>query len=142
MKKQLLSNVYAIAGFVPEESSGTAITGDVIDRQGYDSLLAVVNVKASSGTPDTAVALIRIEDAEEQAFNVTNATYVTLAAAADVKSKTTLYYNVDLRGANRYVRIYIDITYTNGTTPKNFIAADLVFGEANVEPVTAAVSQG
>ncbi len=140
MKRQLLQNVYAIAAFVPAENDGTAITGDVIDRSGYQSCLLVVNVKASSGTPTSAAALIRLEHAAEQAFNVTNETFAILAAAADVKSKTTLVYQIDLAAAMQYVRTYIDITYVDGTTPKNFISAELIFGDGQVVPVVTTVS--
>jgi hypothetical protein len=65
------------------------------------------------------------------------ALFLTLAAAQDVKAAQDLQYPISLRGMKRYFRVKLDITYIDGTTPKNQITSTAVLGCKNIEPAVA-----
>lgn len=136
MKRQLLENVVpvkAITTGVEGTNDGTKLTGTVIDRDGYQSAIVAVVYSAATSGADSKCAVV-IEDASEVGFNVTNATFDTLAAALDIHSAGLSYYYIDLAGANRYIRVTLDTTYGDGSSPKNAITAVVILGDKNVGP--------
>ena len=134
MKRQLLENIVPVSAFTPANNDGTAITGDTIDREGYQSAIVVLHFAASTGSPTAPTALFRVEDAAESGFNVTNATWETLETVLDIKTAAIKYYYLDLAQANRYIRVYYDATYSDGSSPKNIVSCEIVLGDKSILP--------
>lgn len=145
MKHTILENIVptqALANSVEGANDGTKLTGSVIDRRGYQSAVIVVAWGAATSGSDSKCAIV-LEDAAEVGFNVTNATFVTLAAAKDVHAVGLAYYNVNLISANAFIRVTLDITYGDGSSPKNPITAIVILGDKNIDPAgSTTVSDG
>lgn len=125
------------------ENDGTAITGVIIDRLGYQSGVLTLNWKASSGTPTTAAASIKVySNTASSSSSPTPVELVTLETALDVKTAGFKQWDLDLSAANRYVYAVVDITYADGTSPKNILAADLILGDKNVQPANSGTVYG
>ena len=136
MISNILQRIAVKNAIKPELNDGTAIVGATIDRLGYEDCYVHINNVASTGTPTTAVAAITIYHGD--ASNMSDeALFLTLAAAQDVKAAQDLQYPISLRGMKRYFRVKLDITYADGTSPKNQITSVAVLGCKNIEPAVA-----
>lgn len=133
-----------VKGYVeiaPVDNDGTLINGVIIDRLGYQSAILELIWAASSGTPTTATAAVSIY------YNSTSSTsgatkLVDLETALNVKTAGYKQYDLDLSAADRYVYAVVDITYADGTTPKNIVAASLVLGDKSSQPANSATVYG
>lgn len=138
MKRNLLENTVGQVAIVSVNTTGTAITGATIDRLGYNSAKIVGSISAAGGTPDTATAaiLLRHDTASTMA---TAATFYTIATALDIDPKAQFVdLDIDLSGANRYIDITFDASYSGGTSPSNEVCFIVILGDKNVEAVAAA----
>lgn len=120
----------------PQASTGTAVSGSIIDRRGYRSGKLIAERAAVTGSPSAAALSLIVQHGN--AANLSDATtYATLETALDIAAAGLKEYLLDLEGAKRYVRCIWDATYTDGTTPGNVIAAQLVLGDRDVNPALA-----
>jgi len=127
----------------PVDNDGTAITGIIIDRLGYQSAKLVVSYAASSGTPTTALAAIKFySNSASSSSSPTPVELVALETAKDIKAAGVAEYDIDLSNAKRYVYPTIDTTYDAGTSPKNIISAVLVLGDKNTQPANSGTVYG
>jgi hypothetical protein len=127
----------SLAAIPPQSNDGTLINGIAIDRRGAMSALVVFAAAAATGTPDSAVALITVEDNTVTTAG-TFVAYKTLVAALNVDPAGKCEeYMINLEGASRYIRVSVDITYVGGTTPANIVCANVVLGDYDVEPKIA-----
>jgi len=125
------------------ENDGTAITSVIIDRLGFQSAKLTLNWKASSGTPTTAAASLKFySNSASSSSSPTPVELVELESALNVKTAGFAQYDIDLSNAKRYVYAVLDITYADGTTPKNILAADLVLADKNVQPANSGTVYG
>lgn len=125
------------------ENDGTKITSIIIDRLGYQSAKLVVNWKASSGSPDTAAAAIDFySNTANSSSSPTPVKLVALETALDVKTAGFATYDIDLSAAGRYVFATLDITYANGSSPKNILSAELILGDKSAQPADAGTVYG
>lgn len=122
-----------VKGIASTLSDGTAISGETVDRLGYESAIATLSYEASSGTPTAATASFLIQHGD--ASNLSDAaTFATFETALNIKTAGFKYYNINLSGAKRYIRLVEDTTYTDGTSPKNQLSADIVLFDKNNDP--------
>jgi hypothetical protein len=127
----------------PVDNDGTAITGIIIDRLGYQSAKLVVSFAASSGTPTTAAAAISMySNSASSSSSPTPVLLVALATAQNIKVAGVVEYDIDLSNAKRYIYPTFDSTYVDGTTPKNIVSAVLVLGDKNVQPANSGTVYG
>lgn len=125
------------------QNDGTAITSTILDRLGYQSAKLCLNWAASSGTPTTAAASLKIySNSASSSSSPTPVELVTLETALDVKTAGFAQYDIDLSNAKRYVYAVLDITYADGTSPKNILAADIIFGDKNTQPENSGTVYG
>ena len=125
------------------ENDGTAITSAIIDRLGYQSGKLTLNWKASSGAPTTAAASLKFySNSASSSSSPTPVELVALESALDVRTAGFAQYDIDFSNAKRYVYAVLDITYADGTTPKNILAADLILGDKNVQPANSGTVYG
>lgn len=122
----------------PASVDGTSTNSTVIDRQGYDTAYVVVQYAAPTGTPSAATTAIVLKtNTASSTSSPTPTTHATLESALDISAAGFQYYAVDLSGANRYVFLNWDATYTGGTTPANIISAQIILGDKKVNPPVA-----
>lgn len=137
MIKQLLQRVKILKAIDPQANTGAAITGEIVDRLGYDDAYVSFNFAAASGSPDTATTALVLQHGD--AANLSDAaTFLTLATALDIDAAAGIAnYAVDLVGAKRYIRLTADATYTGGSTPGNVQGATITLGNKSVNPPVA-----
>jgi hypothetical protein len=126
---------------VPVENDGTQIDGVIIDRLGYQSAKLVISYAASTGSPTTSLAAISFYS--NTASSTSGATLlVALETVKNVKAAGVAQYDIDLSGAHRYVYPVVDITYADGSSPKNLISAVLVLGDKYIQPANSSTVYG
>ncbi|HQM02118.1 MAG TPA: hypothetical protein PLH98_16445 [Ruminococcus flavefaciens] len=128
----------AVKGFPSTLSDGTAITGAVIDRLGYQSALLIFSYEASSGTPTSASAALKVQD-DTASDGSTAADYAVLETAKNIKTAGIAQYMIDLSGANRYLKVIEDTTYVDGSSPKNQVSCEIVLFDKDVDADTTTV---
>jgi hypothetical protein len=133
-----MGRMTAAKGFPSTLSDGTAITGAVIDRLGYNSALLIFSYEASSGNPTSASAALKIQDDTDVAGG-TVADYAVLETAKNIKAAGIAQYYVDLSGANRYLFVVEDTTYVDGSSPKNQVSCEVVLFDKDVDADTTTV---
>ena len=142
-KTNLLQQIAPVVVIAPEDNDGTAITSSIIDRKGYGTAYLNLNWAASSGTPTTAKADIKVySNTASSSSSPTPVLLATLETALDIKAAGTKSWALDLGAANRYVYAVVDVTYVDGTTPKNILSGILILGDKNVEPPVATTVYG
>lgn len=127
----------------PVDNDGTAITSAFIDRLGYDSAYVELQFAASSGTPTTALADIKLyTNSAASASSPTPVLLAQLETVLNIKTAGSKSWAVDLSAAKQYVYAVIDVTYADGTSPKNILAAGIVLGDKSTDPVAAQTIYG
>lgn len=133
-----MGRLTAAKGFPSTLSDGTAITGAVVDRLGYNSALLIFSYEASSGTPDSSAAALKVQD-DTAANGGTAADYAVLETAKNIKTAGIAQYEIDLSGANRYILVVEDTTYVAGSSPKNQVSCEIVLFDKDVDTGPATV---
>jgi len=111
-------------------SSTTSNISSAVDREGYLSAHIAVQLKATAG--DTTNITVQVYDSTESTGTYTiyesaNAT-VTVKATSSV---TASGFDVDLAGADRYIKVYATASSAVCTTT---ITAVCILGDAVTEP--------
>lgn len=127
------SEVKTVRALSPQSNSGgSAVNGVVIDRMGFDSLVATVITGAISGSPTAISMAIKVQHGGasdgSDAADVTGATG-TITTADSVKE-----INVNCEALKRYVRVTQTTTFTGGTTPAVLVGATIALGQAQAGP--------
>lgn len=133
-----MGRLTAVKGFPSTLSDGTVITGAVIDRLGYNSALVIFSYEASDGSPSAAAAALKMQD-DAASNGGTAADYAVLETAKNIKTAGIAQYYVDLSGANRYILMVEDTTYTAGNSPKNQVSCEVVLFDKDVDADTSTV---
>lgn len=130
MPGQTAENIKLMHAFSPRDSAAATITGDAIDRLGYNSARVTLRVGAASGTPDSYTAAWTVaHSATSGGSYVTAYTGTTLTADDTSASKVC-----DLTGLNRYLKVIAVITFVNGTSPKIEAAGLVALCDPGVKP--------
>lgn len=129
----------------PQSSVAAAINGADIDRNLHGVAQSCVlhqTVGALSGGPTTTSVVTKLQHAPDNGSGApgTYADYsvggTVQATAAVTAANGESSLNVDLSGANRWIREVTTIAFTGGASPAALVAADLALGG---EPELAAV---
>jgi hypothetical protein len=137
MNNDLHNNLKLTCVISPISQAGnTAMVGAIIDRQGYGSLEFAITLGTitTAGTAYTAL----LEDADELAFNVTNAAVAdayllgTEALASFVDSEVNTTKKLGYIGSKRYVRLTMTPA---GNTGASTMSAVAVQGSPSISPV-------
>lgn len=121
----------AIAPIDSADTSGVFTAGAVIDRKGYESAVFTCLTGIASGSPTAQVVDFAVYESD-----VSGSGYVAVSGAtgAITADSTAAEINLDLRGVKRYVKVYYDVSFTGGSTPKIEVAGSYSLGEAKVAP--------
>jgi hypothetical protein len=139
--RDLFSRLKGIRGISPQIQTNldTAFVSQIIDRQGFDSLTFFILLGALTDAGVTFVVLV--EDADEVAFNVTNAAVADkyllgteALAGAFTQADDNKVAKIGYRGPKRYVRL--TITPTGNAAGDINIAALALLGHPSDAPLT------
>lgn len=115
----------------------TALVGEIIDRQGFDSLTYLI-ATGSIGDADATFAVL-LE--ESDASNMASATAVADADLLGTEALAGFQFDDDNEcrklgyiGGKRYTRLTITPTANSGTPSGALLAAVAVLGHASIQP--------
>ncbi len=134
MRRKLIEQVKEKACMITTISAAatTAHASSSIDREGYLSAYVVTQCKATAA--DTAAITFYVYDSSDNStfaiYDSANATCSMNATAA----VTANGFNVDLAGANRYIKVYATPAEATNTTATVTVA--VILGDAVEEPAT------
>lgn len=117
--------------------------GTGIDRTGFNSCVLIGKVGAVTGAPSAQTADFKLQHSDTLGGTYTDFTptvpkpggtgaVAQLTAVQSIKKRT-----IDLKSAHRFVRAFVTVALTGGSSPTLFSDATLVFGGADTLPTTA-----
>jgi hypothetical protein len=146
MYSDFLEKTDAVTAILPVSStSASAINGVAIDRTGYLSAGVCLTVGINPSVPTGFTTLIKVQHSLTSTSGdfVDFAAIETFGSAADLTAASvTKYYNVNLRGARKYIRVVVVNTFTGGSSPSSLFGAVVVLGDKNVEPANSSTVYG
>ena len=146
MYSHFIEKTNAVTGLLPVITVGNgAVAGVAVDRLGYLScgLLYTAGICPSVPTGFTVAMKIQHSDTTTSGDFVDFATIETFGTAADLSAASvTTYWDVNLRGAKRYIRAVQTLTFTGGSSPSQLAAIAVVLGDKSVDPAGNAVVYG
>lgn len=133
-KQDLVNNIKVAAAFDTQSiTTDTTTAGDVVDTQGFESVTFIVKAGALNAGTFTPL----IEDADESAFNVTNAAVAdayligTEAGAALTDAQDHDSVKIGYIGKKRYVRLSI---VSSGASGANTLSGVCILGHPTNAP--------
>ena len=132
--------IVPITSIFPQSSAAAVINGSSLQRSAHGLPLSAVlhqHIGAIGGAPSAASVVSKIQHSPD---NATWADYTpdgasAVATTAALTAATTgNRLNVDLSGANDFIRIVTTITFTGGTSPTVIVAAELIIGGESLLP--------
>lgn len=136
MRRKLIEQVLGKATMYVTLSAGStsAQASGSIDREGYLSAYVVGYGKATAA--DTAQVTFYVYDSSDNStfaiYDSANATGGTNASAAVTSASDVAVFDVDLAGANRYIKVYATPDEATNTTA--VYTATVILGDAINEP--------
>lgn len=147
--RDLANNINVLKSISAIRAQGTTdLTGDHIDRKGYESVTHVVSVGVSGDTLSGALKLELILEHADADANGNPGTYAAVTSNDDVLDNTVaaggifavidslakddVVVKIGYRGNKRFSRVKVDLTgtHTNGTP----VAAMAILGDASLKP--------
>jgi len=127
-----LDTTNSLGAIPPQSNDGTAVTGAAIDRLGFGAGKLMFEAAAASGDPTAATTAVKITHCDTE--DGTYEDFVELETELSISDAVATAYDINLAGAKRYLKVVVDSTYTDGTSPANVIAAKLVLGDSDENP--------
>jgi len=115
------------------KSSTQTASGTVLSRAGYGSATFTFLTGAASGSPTAISVACKVQTGD--AANGSDMADISGATATITAENTAAEINVDLSGCKKYVRAYLTVTLTGGTSPTILVAATAALGDAEYKPV-------
>jgi len=136
--KDMFNDIETRVAIEAQALSGTSdLTGQIIDRQGFESVTFVVSADAIAAADlDT---LLNIEDGDDSGLSdaaaVADADLIgTEANTAIADTDDKVSKRIGYKGGKRFVRANLTVTNNDGT---DVFSGICILGHANVMPVTA-----
>jgi len=117
---------------VSKSNSGTA-SGTVLSRVGYESATFTFLTGAASGSPTGISISCKVQTGD--AADGSDMVDIPGATATITAENRAAEINVDLSGCKKYVRAYLTVSLSGGTSPSILVAAIAVLGDAKYKPV-------
>jgi len=137
MRRKLIEQVIEKACLCQKFSAGNTATAtsDSVDREGYLSARIIGQTKSLT-IGDTQAFTFYVYDSSDNStfaiYDSANATFtMTPASSASVSASGT---DVDLAGANRYIKVYCSVT--GATTVTAIVTVACILGDGIEEPAT------
>ena len=119
-------------------TSSSSQTGSVIDRVNSQGAQLGISVGKTSGTPDSFTAVSKIYHCATSTGSFTQYTSNDTGAALCTVTAvdTTAVVDVDLRGAERYIKVMGANTFVNGTSPLVVTLPFVILDATSKQPLT------
>ena len=126
MRRDLMNHVHPVAAIAPQVATGaTALTGAIIDTQGYDSLTFLIQLGTLAATSVAATVLVEEGDESDlsDAAAVADANLVgSEALAGFTHADDGETRKIGYVGSKRYVRLTITPTGNDANLPISAMA--------------------
>lgn len=136
-RRKLIEQVVHKGAFIKSFSAAatSAVVSTSIDRKGYLSAYVIGQALGGSGS-DTQVFNFYVYDSSDNSTFAIHNSASTSSVAPSVTTASVTGFNVDLAGANRYIRLYA--TVTGATTITATVSMSCVLGDRTSvdEPAT------
>ncbi len=137
MRRKLIEQVIEKACLLDNYSAANtaALTGMSIDREGYLSARISGQCVGFTGADTQTFTLYVYDSSDNSTFAIYDSANATDTLAVGVSTGIeTAGFDVDLAGANRYIKIYA--TVTGATTITAMVTVNCILGDAVEEPAT------
>jgi hypothetical protein len=145
MYNNFTEKVTAVSAILPVITAGDGtVTSVAIDRAGYLSGAVVYHAGICPSVPTGFTVALAVTHCDTSGGTYTNfATIATFGAADDLSAASTIkYFDVNLRGAKRYIKITETFDFTGGSSPSQLGSVSVVLGDAKSEPVGSTTVYG
>lgn len=142
--REFNDTIKPILGLAPVQLSGEglAVRGPVIDRRGFEAAVFPIGMSTISGSPTRLGVVFKVQhcatstgsfaDKLDEESNVLFTT--TLSGTAAAMQGASSHIDVDCLNLERYIQLVATPTFFEGSSPKVFVGAGCVLGEAKVVP--------
>lgn len=134
--------VVPVTSVFPQSSAAATINGSSLQRSVHGLPLSCVvhqHVGALGGAPATTSVVSKIQHSPDNStwadYTADGASAVAATPALTAAS-TGNRANVDLSGANDWIRVVTTISFTGGTSPTAVVAAEMIIGGEALLPAT------
>ncbi len=127
------SSIRVLAGFSPVITGAATINGAAIDRIGFGSAVLHGRSGAVAGAPSAQTYDLRLQESPDGATGWVDITGSAIPQIVAVNAESER--DIDLSGAQRFIRAVGVIAFTGGTTPTLAVDATVVLGGSSVRPV-------
>jgi hypothetical protein len=146
MKSAFLERTLSVPTSLPVVTVNTAtVNGVGVDRLNYLSAALEFISGVCPSVPTGVVVAIKVQDSDSQGSGFADfiTTIPSFGTAADLSAASVgKYWDLDLTGARRYIRVVATITFTGGTNPSMVWSSAFILGDKNAEPAGAAIVYG
>lgn len=141
--REFNDTIKPLLGLEPVQLSGEGlpVRGPVIDRRGYEAAVFPVMASTISGSPTRLGIAFKVQHCATATGTFADATNadaevmgVTLSGTAAALEGAYSHIDVDLLNLERYIQLVVTPTFFEGSSPKVFVGAGCVLGEAKVVP--------
>lgn len=122
-----------VLGIIPASTVAATVNGPAIDRTGFLSCVLTGLAGAATGAPTTQSVIYKLQESVDGSTGWTDITDAAMAAITTDDTGDEL--DVNLAGAELFIRVVATVSFTGGTTPAQLIAATVALGGANKAPV-------
>jgi hypothetical protein len=137
MRRKLIEQVIEKACLCQKFSAGNTATAtsDSVDREGYLSARIIGQTKSLTIADTQAFTFYVYDSSDNSTFAIYDSANATDTIAVGVTTGIeTGGFDVDLIGANRYIKVYAAVT--GATTVTAFLTAACILGDGVNEPAT------
>ena len=136
MRRKLIEQVVYSGAFIKSVSAGrtTALESTSIDREGFLSAYIVAQALGGTGADTQDFDFYVYDSSDNSTFAIFDSANATSAVAPSLTTATATGFAVDLAGANRYIRMYAQVT--GATTITATVTMTCILGDAVNEPAT------
>lgn len=136
MRRKLIEQVIYSGAFIKSISAGatTAVASTSIDREGYLSAYIVGQALGGTGADTQEFTFYVYDSSDNSTFAIYDSANATESVAPSLTTATCTGFNVDLAGANRYIRMYT--TVTGATTITATVSMVCILGDGINEPAS------
>jgi hypothetical protein len=137
MRRKLTEQVVYDGAFIQSFSaaSTTAHVSTSIDRTGFLSAYVVGQAIGGTGADTQNFTFYVYDSSDNSTFAVYDSANATSTVVPSLTTATATAFNVDLAGANQYIRVYA--TVTGATTITATVTVAVILGDADTEPAVS-----
>ncbi|MBN1253986.1 MAG: hypothetical protein JXA50_01765 [Deltaproteobacteria bacterium] len=132
--RDLGNEVKTLMAVKPQNQSGDgAVTGEEVDRLGFENCVIGFNAGAATGTPSAVAIACKLQECATSGGSFTDISGATVTIDAESQHKQL---NVKLAGVKRYIKAVMTVAFTGGSSPTIDVGASIVLGNAKEVPVS------